>query len=157
MLLATRRVLKYHIPKLATEGHPEEIQTPNLEIISDWFNSLHLPCPFLTANACNIYVNRPIACREHMATGNPSGCTTPNKTTSVIEIPISMAEVLNEVSNRLEGTQSESVILPVVIVWCDENTARSEKTYSAKTLIETLSDCLKAAVEKSQKQQTATA
>ena len=158
MLIAARKVLKYQVPKLAAVGHSEELQTPNLRVISDWFNSLQLPCPFLTANACRIYTNRPIACREHLATGNPAGCkTTSNKIASVVEMPISIAEVLNEVSNRLEGTESESVILPVTIVWQDENTDRAEKTYPAKILIGTLRDCLRTAVEKKQKQKTATA
>lgn len=146
MLVAARRVLEYRVPKLVAEGHSEELQTPNLLVISDWFNSLHLPCPFLTDNSCRIYANRPIACREHLATGNPFGCkTTSKKIASVVEMPISIAEVLNEVSNRLEGTESESVILPVAIVWCNENTIRAEKTYPAKTLVNTLSDCLKTA------------
>jgi Fe-S-cluster containining protein len=150
MLLAARRVLEYRVPRLAAEGqHSEELQTPNLEMISDWYDSFHLPCPFLTDNACSIYANRPIACREYMVTGNPLGCkTTSNKTVSIIEMPVSIAEVLNKVSNRLEGTQTESVILPVSIVWCNENMPRAEKTYPAKTLVNTLSDCLQAAIDK---------
>jgi Fe-S-cluster containining protein len=158
MLIAARRVLKYRIPKLTAEGHSEKLQTLNLKIISEWYNSFQLPCPFLTDNACSIYANRPIACREHLAAGNPAGCkTTSKKIASVIEMPISIAEVLNEVSNRLESTQTESVILPVTIVWQNENTDRAEKTYPAKTMVDTLGNCLKTAVEKSLKQQTATA
>ena len=158
MLLAARKILEYRVPKLATKRHAEEPQTRDLQKISEWFNSLHLACPFLTANVCRIYVNRPIACREHMVTGNPSGCKiTPNKATSIIEMPISIAEVLNEVSNRLEETESEAIILPVAIVWCNDNTARAEKTYPAEIMVNTLRDCLEKALERNQNKQTAIA
>jgi Fe-S-cluster containining protein len=42
--------------------------------LSIWYAGLKLPCPFLSGGLCTIYEQRPITCREHIATGSPSLC-----------------------------------------------------------------------------------
>lgn len=42
----------------------------------DYF-ALGISCPFLKAEACTIYADRPLSCREYLVASPPAGCATP--------------------------------------------------------------------------------
>ena len=157
MILTARRILEHHVPKLAVEksDHSED---SILGEMSDFYKMLKPACPFLEYQSCQIYEKRPLACREHLVSGNISGCKSGETgVAKVIEIPISLAEVLNNVSNYFEGTDSESIILPITLVWCDMHEDRALRTYPAEVLVSTLTKFIRQAAAKTKTITSATA
>lgn len=56
------------VPEL--ERHSKMMETRDN---SQWFHERE-PCPFLDEGRCSVYDRRPIACRTHMSTEDPSHC-----------------------------------------------------------------------------------
>jgi len=144
MMIRARYILN-HRQRLQ---EPEEAsgltsQQNSLRNISEWYSSLKLECPFLSDQQCSIHPLRPLACREYLVSSPASLChfTSPAMP-QVIQLPISVAEVLMMTSCRLEGREQEAVMLPFTILWAEENSIRSEQTWQGKVLVETFIESL---------------
>lgn len=108
-----------------------------LNDISKWYYSMNLPCPFLLSDMCTIYNQRPMVCREHLVVNSaPDSCKPHNtKQPQLLQKPISIAEALAELTNELEQKPVETIILPFVLAWCDENYEYFEHTWPASELV----------------------
>jgi hypothetical protein len=133
-LRAARKIAANKVPPILDTTIDE---SECLKAISSWYQKMEIKCPFIKENACSEYVARPLVCREHLVTSPPK-CCIPNsrQLTEVVELPISTAETLMHISNRLEGIPDEAVILPLTMVWCTANAVRGEKTYPSRLLAE---------------------
>ncbi len=139
MVNSTRHIINNTLPQELPGDEPslasEEDRMLN---ISAWYGNLSLSCPFLIDRSCSIYDIRPLVCREHMVTTNPSACNfTSPAMPRIVDLPISIANVLMYTSDQLEGTMQEAVILPLTTFWTEENRDRAKRTWPAETLART--------------------
>ena len=141
---ASRRILgsvsEEHLP----------LNTTDLELIGCWYKSLRLTCPFLFNHECLIYEQRPLACREYFIKGSAEACSGRPGIADVVEIPIQMPNVLAQLASELEGTDAESIILPLALVWCEENSGRSSQTWPAAMMVERLFEIVRDTASKKQ-------
>ena len=109
--------------------------------ISDWYFDQKLPCPFLHNNLCMIYECRPIVCIQHLVADSTSPCSFDYETNACkVQMPISIANVLTELSSELEHADLEPVILPCIFDWYEENCDRHKRTWPAPFLVERFID-----------------
>ena len=134
-LMASRRILKCQPPVLFIN---QKTQTPqsssDVNLISNWYKSLKLQCPFLKNKICTIYQARPLACREHIAI-NPAGSCRGDQRAELVEIAVSMVDVLVQLTAELEEADPEAVVMPLLLAWCDGNLERSEQTWPAAVIV----------------------
>jgi Fe-S-cluster containining protein len=101
--------------------------------LSLWYSDLEIACPMLKDYACSQYAGRPLACREHLTVG-PS-CARGNEV-RVVEMPVSVVRALADVAAKVEGTQPEAIILPLVPAWYESNSVRAMRSWPAEVLAE---------------------
>ncbi len=67
-----------------------------------WF-ALGIPCPFLEAESCSVYADRPLICREFLATSPPIECSDPGGD-RIVAVPgtTSVSRALDAVDTSLE-------------------------------------------------------
>jgi Fe-S-cluster containining protein len=143
--MAARRVLDKP-PDYLSEQHDAEngdYVTPLSSSASDWYESFRLACPFLYEDACTIYEQRPMACREHYVVGSACGLDQHTGGTEPIKMPVSMSEVLGRLASDLEGTDVEALVLPLALFWADENAERGRRTWPTVMMVERLTDIVR--------------
>ena len=47
-----------------------------IDALTGAYFRLRIPCPFLEAESCSIYEERPVTCREYLVTSDPAHCAT---------------------------------------------------------------------------------
>ena len=143
-LQAARLILRQRPPESFIDqiDTSSSMQSVDIGAISNWYTSFNLSCPFLYNNVCGIYEQRPLACREHFIKGSSAACSglssgllTEGGVAEVIEMPVQLPNVLGRLASELEGGQMESVILPLALIWCQENPERAERTWPAELMV----------------------
>lgn len=138
-LSAARRILAEQPPasfaEMATAGVADSA-AELLNIASSWYADFELSCPFLCRRVCMIYEERPMACREHSVTGCSRTCAGGADEADGIYVPVRMSEVLGRLASELEGTSVEGLIMPLAVIWADENAQRDERTWPAPMMVE---------------------
>lgn len=76
----------------------------------DYF-ALGIACPFLEDEACSIYEERPISCREYLVTSDPVHCSKPSPET------VACVPVASRVSNALGRLEAGGEIGPDEPFW----------------------------------------
>ena len=140
-LVCAARILKKEPPRAFVENSETK---EGLRSISDWYRDIQLTCPFLMDDVCVLYSQRPLACREHFVTGSSKGCMGERSNGQVVRLPIRMAEVLTSLAARMEGLSPETVIMPLVTAWHDQNGERGRRTYSAIEMVEAFAELVDA-------------
>lgn len=137
-LLSARLILSQKPPKpFMRKAEAVSPASPvDLNLVSNWYMSLKLRCPFLFNHTCSIYDQRPLACREHFITGSVRACRGQRGVAEVIEMPVQMPNVLGQLASELEGTPAEAVILPLALLWCEENLERAGRTWPTSIMVE---------------------
>lgn len=107
----------------------------DLNLVSNWYTSLKLRCPFLSNHVCSIYDQRPLACREHFIKGSARACGGLRGVAEVLEMPVQLPNVLGQLASELECTGVEAVILPLALLWCQENPERAERSWPAEMMV----------------------
>ncbi|UCF14756.1 MAG: YkgJ family cysteine cluster protein [Phycisphaerales bacterium] len=141
-LHATRRILD----SVSRERPP--LNATDLKLIAGWYRSLRLTCPFLCNHECLIYEQRPLACREYFVKGSAGVCRGQPDTAEVVKLPVQMPNVLAQLSSELEETSTEAMMLPVALVWCEENADRAAQTWPGAMMVERFVEIVRAAVSK---------
>ncbi|MHC4595185.1 MAG: YkgJ family cysteine cluster protein [Planctomycetota bacterium] len=149
-LHAARRILSQKPPKAFMDRTSEASPAGpvDLDLVSDWYTSLKLICPFLENNLCNIYEQRPLACREYFIKGSAGACKGQGGIAEMVETPVQVTNVLARLASELEGTRVEAVLLPLVFVWCEENPERVERTWPAAMMVKKFVEIVKAMARK---------
>lgn len=139
-LAKAKRILGCRLPDNLDIADSDNVR---LQTISDWYREFNLSCPFLSHNICTIYGERPLVCRECIVTSDSCFCKTDSRSEpEAVSLPVSIAEVLANVSSELANTNIEAVILPLCLAWCDVNSEVAAKTWRAAALVEQFIECL---------------
>ncbi len=108
-----------------------------LENISQWYRELNIACPFLADNACSMYEQRPLICRECLTTSSPVTCKKDSQVTpESVELPVSIAKAFTSASEKLQGSNSGIALFPLLIPWCESNPQKAEQVWPAKMMVE---------------------
>jgi Fe-S-cluster containining protein len=135
-----RQLVDHKIPTALFS--PTQEHEKRLEILSDWYREMKLPCPFLVNHSCCIYEFRPLACREYFVTSHPSKCL-PESTERAtrVPMPLRVAEVLAETCRILEDGES-SILLPLLPSFLQNNSRRSWALFPAELVVSTFLEVL---------------
>ncbi|NJD09034.1 MAG: YkgJ family cysteine cluster protein [Gemmatimonadetes bacterium] len=81
-----------------------------------------VPCPFLEAEACSIYEERPIICRQYLVTSPPACCAHPTRET-IAPVPVigSVAAALRALSAPPGATNSAWVPMVLAPEWAADH------------------------------------
>jgi len=135
-LRAARLILSKKLPKpFIHKTENLQSRSVDLNLLSNWYTNLKLRCPFLYDHACSIYGQRPLACREHFIKGSARACRGLRGVAEAIDIPVQLPNVLGQLASELEGTGVEAVILPLSLVWCQENPERAGRSWPAEMMV----------------------
>jgi Fe-S-cluster containining protein len=149
-LAAARRILSQKPPKPFI-GHPTGASRENpvdLNLVSNWYMNLNLPCPFLHKSVCSIYEQRPLACREHFVKGYAGACGGRSGTAEVVKMPVQLPNALTQLAGELEGASAEAIILPLTLVWCRQNAERANRTWPAAMMVHRFFEILRTMASK---------
>ncbi len=114
---------------------------PRQGLIEQHVQDACVTCPLLHEHTCQIYVDRPLACRNFFETDSASNCAPPQVRSDTKFSPtLSLVQVLCKVTSLLEGLPIEAVLLPLAPQWLDANAGRATKTWPADQLLSTFAD-----------------
>lgn len=131
--VAAKKILDESTKNLTTNKLKENDATQ----LSKWYAGLKLACPLLSDGLCMLYEQRPLACREHIATGSNFFCQPDHKgEPNIVPMPISVLEALGQLTVELENLEIEAVMLPLAFAWAQDNLRRSRRTWPAVTMVE---------------------
>ena len=83
---------------------------------------LGIACPFLEDEACTIYDDRPISCREYLVTSDPVHCALPSaRTVSCVPIPARVSAALCRIGGRSDDSKRRWVPLLLAPEWAERN------------------------------------
>jgi Fe-S-cluster containining protein len=144
-LHAARYILNQEPPTLFMPHITQASQAGpvDLNLVSKWYSSFQLDCPFLYSNKCTIYEQRPLACMEHYVAGSAKACIGERGAAEVLEIPVQMPTALGQLASELEGTSIEAVLLPLALIWCEENQERAERTWPFAMMVKRFFEIIK--------------
>ena len=102
---------------------------------------LQVACPFLVDDNCSIHEIRPIACREHNVTSDPSLCA------AWLQSPVKPLRLQRRVSQRLQalcenltGIQEGCILMPLIFDWYDANREMAARSWPGPQLVSQLLD-----------------
>jgi len=137
LLGAARRILKSAPPETVScpISGGRAVDAGQLLVVSRWYESLKVACPFLHFGCCSIYEQRPLACRQYYVCGSADGCSGRPGAAEPVKFPVSMVDVLVRLAAELEGTAPEAIILPLAPAWVAIDPARGRRTWPARTAV----------------------
>lgn len=84
--------------------------------------ALGIPCPFLEDEACSIYEERPIACREYLVTTPPANCARPTRETiATVPVPGRVSRAVRWLTAPADAEQPAWVPLILAPDWAEAN------------------------------------
>jgi Fe-S-cluster containining protein len=108
---------------------------------------LGLACPFLEADACSIYQERPYACREYLVSSPKELCARPlTEPVQVVPTILPMARATMDAAAVLSGRPQRMVPLTLALEFAELHRAELERRYPAgQVLAESLARVFSAA------------
>jgi Fe-S-cluster containining protein len=106
--------------------------------ISRRYYALRQDCPFLEANECSIYGERPLACREYQVTSPVALCEALNPELEATPRPVWMSEAMAAAGSAIAGTSKASVPLPLSLEWAEVHGAALDATKDGEAMFWTL-------------------
>jgi len=145
----TRRVIRQRltdaagpiIDVLGPLGQATEAR-PTSEVMALMAHIPPQPCPLLHEGLCSIYMQRPLACREHVAMEDQRPCRRAGG--AAAELETSVLQAMVTATARIEGRSPEIVPLPLVLPWARKFARRLDRSYPAKTMFDAALDELEA-------------
>ncbi|MCE5327360.1 MAG: YkgJ family cysteine cluster protein [Planctomycetaceae bacterium] len=114
--------------------------------LSEWYRSLDLACPFLKDDACAIYDDRPLVCREQYVTGTAAKCADAADTSPPASVPLSMAAVLARLCGQVAGREAVAIMLPLAVHMQLRGAGSRERTFDERWLMQQFADAVAAAM-----------
>ena len=97
---------------------PEKFDNSQIKSIGLDYFDLNLPCPFLEDNACSIHLERPLTCREFLATTPASNCSSPRTLpVETVDVPVKASKALGNIEHKEGKANTEWVALSTLLVW----------------------------------------
>jgi Fe-S-cluster containining protein len=98
--------------------------------------SLGLVCPFLEADACGIYAERPLVCRQYLVTSPAELCRDPlSNPVEVLPMPIAAAGALLEARSQALGRDQFTIPLALALEYVQRHRAELERTCEPEALV----------------------
>lgn len=130
--------------RLLSHEPPEPFTAPAANTFDASPIDLNLACPFLHNRVCAVYEERPLSCREYFIKGCAEACASRSGAAEVVERPVQTPNALGQLASELEGTSVEAIILPLTLIWSEENAWRAERTWPARMMVERLVEIVQA-------------
>lgn len=89
------------------------------EVASRRYVEARIACPLLEGERCTIHEERPSACRQHLATTPPERCDTADAVVETTVRPLSMSEILSELSASIGDVDPTAMPLPLALEWSE--------------------------------------
>ncbi len=101
---------------------------------------LGIACPFLENEACGIHPDRPLVCREYLATSPAAHCAQifDGRTVETIDVDVHLSEALLRAGAKLTGKRAESAPLSFALVAASRMEADISDTYEPMLILRTL-------------------
>lgn len=142
-LNAIERIRSIKIPAYDTKAVDGDSMKKCIENIADWHKKVDMPCAFLADNACSMYEQRPLICRECLTISAPATCKNDSDVNpESVELPVSITKAFTSAADKLEGETSGIALFPLLIPWCESNPQKAEKTWPAKMMVEYFVDAV---------------
>lgn len=114
-----------------------------LEPLNQAYYALRLPCPFLEAEQCSIYDQRPAACRELLVTSPAEWCNDmEHNPVQAVPVSIRLSTALGLLWSAIKGDAPRLIPLPVALAWADRHAADATTGRPGTELLDTLLDRL---------------
>lgn len=86
-------------------------ESPQQRLAADWF-ALQIACPFLEDEACSIYEERPLVCREHLVTSPAAHCARLfQEPVERVELPVRLGAALARAAETVAGVTTAMIPL----------------------------------------------
>ena len=112
--------------RLAEAGLLAPLEDPSLVTpgtaasFGDRYFAQGIPCPFLEDEACSIYEERPVICREYLVTSPPGNCAHPTRETiATVPVPGSVYRAISWLTSPAGAEQPGWVPLVLAPEWAD--------------------------------------
>jgi Fe-S-cluster containining protein len=113
-------------------------QSEQQRLAAAWF-SLQIACPFLEDEACSIYEDRPLVCREHQVTSHPSACSRLfREPVDRIELPVRLGAAIARAAEKVTGVATAMIPLTLSLQLPSEVDAALAKPHDPRRMLETL-------------------
>jgi Fe-S-cluster containining protein len=115
-------------------------ETKQQRLAAAWF-SLQIACPFLEDEACSIYEDRPLVCREHQVTSHPSACSRLFRDpVDRIELPVRLGAALARAAERVTGVSTAMIPLAMSLKLPPDVDDALAKPHDPRWMLEALLD-----------------
>ncbi|MBI5499064.1 MAG: YkgJ family cysteine cluster protein [Deltaproteobacteria bacterium] len=108
------------------------------EDVSRRYFAAGVACPFLDAELCGIYDERPVACREYAVTTPPALCERLDPRLEAVPRPIHTVEALAGAGAAVAGLPGAAVPLALALEWAGAQRGGARGTYDGETMFWTL-------------------
>lgn len=100
--------------------HPESFADDALRPVGLDYFRVGAPCPFLEAESCSIYEERPIACREYLVTSPAAHCAAPTaETIRCVPLPAKVSNAVTRLGIAPGSRFVRWVPLILVLEWAE--------------------------------------
>lgn len=89
------------------------------EDVSHRYFAMKVDCPLLEDEACSVYPERPMACREYHVTTPADLCTAFDPSLQVTPRPVRMGEVVKRFTNEVLARDDHNIPLPLALEWAE--------------------------------------
>lgn len=101
----------------------EEIQALALEYFGQ-----NIACPFLEAESCSIYQDRPLSCREFLVTSPAENCQNPSpENIKHLEMKFKISKIIRQLWKTQNLSNKDTVALIYALEWSKQNPDRFEE------------------------------
>jgi Fe-S-cluster containining protein len=122
----------------APSGEFPLAETEQQRLAAAWF-TLQIACPFLEDEACGIYEDRPLVCREHQVTSHPAACSRLfREPVDRIELPVRLGAALARAAERVTGAATAMIPLPMSLQLPPEVDRALGRRHDPRRMLETL-------------------
>jgi Fe-S-cluster containining protein len=115
--------------------------------VSRRYWSLQIACPFLEDEACIVYDDRPMVCREYHVTTPVAYCDTFDARTRGIDRPVRMSEVLAGTVGRVAGLDDKCIPLALSFEWAEAHGESMRAPHDGEETFRAMMDVLQDKVE----------
>lgn len=116
-------LLDPHAPRGRAALLADTTDEPGWDNVSRRYFAARIACPFLEHEACSIYDDRPLVCREYNVVTPAEWCSELGTRTRTIDRPARMSEALVAAGNALAGTRFPGIPLTLALEWSEVHAA----------------------------------
>lgn len=116
-------------------GSPDEVRR---DLVGRYL-AARVDCPFLEGEACVVYEDRPMVCRQHVVTTPAERCWRPHEEeVDRLEPPFQVGPALGRTAGRLLGIEPHLIPLVLVLEWAGSDRRPAEPLADGRGLFDRL-------------------